>query len=111
MRMRKSRLARSTGKTLRPRWDADERALYFDGVLIKRFRQLAPDQELILRSFQEQRWRRGIHDPLPPNGHAHPKLRLRDAIARLNRHQANQWVRFRGDGTGTRILWEPIEVD
>jgi hypothetical protein len=34
---------------------------------------------------------------------------LHDVINKLNRHQVNQLLRFRGDGSGRGICWEPLE--
>jgi hypothetical protein len=36
------------------------------------------------------------------------KERLHSAIARLNKHQKNELIRFHGDGTGTGIIWELV---
>src|SRR5262245_61781741 len=51
-------------------------------------------------------WRRRWHSP---RGGRSSKLRLRDAIKRLNRHQQHKVIRFRGDGYGKGILWEFVE--
>jgi hypothetical protein len=37
-----------------------------------------------------------------------PKIRLRDAIAKLNRHQVNRLLRFHGDGNGMGLRWESL---
>ena len=36
------------------------------------------------------------------------RRRLHEAIDRLNRNQINRLIRFRGNGNGRGILWEPI---
>jgi hypothetical protein len=91
-----------------PRYDRETRTLWFGGEIIKQFRQPAPDQETILMGFEEEGWRRRIDDPLPGNGRD-PKARLHKAIGNLNRNQRRRLIRFRGDGTGQGILWEPVE--
>ena len=90
-----------------PFYDPEVRELWFRGQLVKRFRQRAGVQELILISFQEHRWKRVIYDPLPPVKHIDPNERLHQAINNLNRGQ--KLLHFVGTGTGTRIGWEPVE--
>jgi hypothetical protein len=58
-------------------------------------------------AFEERRWPPSIRSPLAHNGR-NPKLRLRDLIARLNRHQVNRLIRFHGDSTGMGIWWELV---
>ena len=96
------------GLAHRPAWDAVRRELRLGGLLIKRFRVPALNQQLILAAFEELGWPQGIDDPLPPTADKHPKERLHEAIDRLNRSQQNRLIRFRGDGTGEGILWELI---
>lgn len=49
-----------------------------------------------------------IHDPLCPVGEYHPKHRLRATIRCLNANQECGLLRFRGNGTGEGVLWEPV---
>ena len=73
---------------------------------MKRYLVPAPNQELILSAFQEQDWAEYIDDPLLPRPGQRPKPRLHAAIRCLNRNQLRPLIRFRGDGSGTRIRWE-----
>jgi len=92
----------------RPYYNRDLRELWWGNELVKHFKQRAPDQHLILSAFEEQGWPRRIDDPLSPRSHeANPKRRLNGAIYRLNLNQLNRLIRFRGDGTGEGVLWEP----
>jgi hypothetical protein len=50
-----------------PFYDREESELWARGLLIKDFEKLAPDQDVILSSFEEQGWQRRIDDPLLPN--------------------------------------------
>jgi hypothetical protein len=84
------------------------RELRFGGKVAKRFNAYAERQETILQAFQEQGWVPWIADPLTSSPKQNPKIGLRDAIARLNRHQIRQLVRFHGDGTGRGIRWCPV---
>ena len=67
------------------------------------------NQQAILVAFEEEGWPRSIDDPLPyiPTKRLN-KERLHATIRCLNANQANRLLRFRGDGTGERVLWEPI---
>ena len=89
-----------------PFYDQERRALWVGSRLVKRFKQPAPTQHTILSAFQELGWPARIDDPLPRAAGQDPKLRLGEAIKRLNRHQQQRLIRFRADGTGTGILWE-----
>ena len=62
-----------------PRWDPVTRELWFDGVLVKRFRQKSPNQTLVLAVFQEDGWPPTIDDPIPggADGGAPERLRRR----------------------------------
>jgi hypothetical protein len=88
-----------------PTWNPTLRQLEWQGVLVKRFRLPATNQETILSVLHEEGWPPRIDDPLPQTEGIDPKSRLRDALKRLNRNQVNRLVCFRGDGTGCGILW------
>lgn len=89
-----------------PRWDSLTGELSYDRVLVKRYKLPAENQRLILSCFEEEGWPRGILDPLPLHPSICSKTRLHDTIKNLNRNQINRLIRFRGDGTGRRVLWE-----
>jgi hypothetical protein len=64
---------------------------------------------MILDAFEELGWPRHIDDPLPPHREQDPKRRLHNTIDSLNRGQVNRFlIRFRGNGTGRGVGWEPI---
>jgi hypothetical protein len=84
-----------------------DRELWVGNTLIKKFRHPAPDQILILNSFEEQKWPREIDDPLPPIHGGDAKRRLRQTIYNLNHLLDVQGViRFYGNGTGQGIGWK-----
>jgi hypothetical protein len=91
-----------------PHWDPTRRELRLDGVLVKRFRQPAANQERILSAFQEAGWPPSIEDPLPPDPDQTPERRLNHAIRKLNGCQRNHLIRFEGNGTGGRVVWMRI---
>jgi hypothetical protein len=97
----------SAGREL-PFYQPGRGELWICGLLVKRFRQPAPDQRAILSAFQDQHWHFHIANPLSLNYFREDlKDRLNHAIYRLNRHQVNQLIRLRGDGTGEGVIWEP----
>ena len=81
------------------------------GVVIKRFKWPAINQETLLAVFEEEDWPPRIDDPLPMLPEQNPKRRLHDTIKCLNRHHLQQLIRFRGDGTGEGVRWELIDDD
>jgi len=89
-----------------PLWNHDRRVLCVGDVVVKRFRVPSPNQETILAAFQEEAWPTAIDDPLPCPAGRDSKRRLRSTVQSLNANQKNRLLRFRGDGTGTRVLWE-----
>ncbi len=90
-----------------PVWDKDRRALLLGPLVVKQFKVPAPNQEVILASFEEERWPLRVDDPLPPHAAIDPKRRLHDTINSLNRNQRNSLLHFSGDGSGEGVRWEP----
>jgi hypothetical protein len=91
-----------------PEWDADRRKLLLDGTVVKQFPQPSPNQVLVLVTFQDDGWLHRIDNPLSPRPDQDAQQRLHDTIVRLNRHQQNRLICFRGDGTGEGVCWELI---
>ena len=94
-----------------PSWDPDRRVLRIDGRVVKRYKVPSPNQEAIIAAFEEEGWPTAIDDPLPPHPEQDSKRRLRKTLQSLNANQTQHLLRFRGDGTGERILWERIDSD
>ncbi len=91
--------------SLTPRYEKKDRLFAWGWHVLKCYRQPSVNQELILSAAEELGWGHWFDDPLP-RSKVNPKERLHDAIKNLNRHQSAHLVRFKGDGTGTRIGWE-----
>jgi hypothetical protein len=91
-----------------PRWDGDRHELRWGTKLVKRFKEPALNQELILAAFEEEGWPHHLDDPLPNTCNNDAKQRLHDTIKRLNRHQVNRLILFRGNGSGTGVIWESL---
>ena len=104
------RLGRTTQRVAEvPHWDQAMRILRVGERVVKQYRVPSPNQEAVLTVFQEEGWPPRIDDPLSPVPDGFPKDRLRDTIRYLNKGQKNRLIRFRGDGTGEGVLWEPID--
>lgn len=88
-----------------PCWDSDLQELRCNGLIVKRFKVPAPNQEMILAAFQEEGWPARIDDPLPPHRDQDPKRRLHDTIVSLNRNHKTRFLRFMGDGSGQGVRW------
>ncbi len=91
-----------------PRWDRKLRLLSFNRCVVKQFRLPAGNQEAVLAAFEEEGWPPSIDDPLPFMPNQRPKERLHATIRCLNANHQNRLIRFRGNGTGKAVLWEPI---
>jgi len=91
---------------VRPHWDAMRRELIVGGQVVKRFRRPAPNQEAVISAFEEEGWPPAIFDPLPPDAEQDCKQRLHNTIKALNHSRLARVIRFRGDGTGQRVVWE-----
>ena len=90
-----------------PRWDAAGHELWWGLLLVKRYRWPAPNQEYVLATFQDENWTRQIDDPLPSGDGQDARQRLHETIKSLNRGQTRRLIRFRGDGTGEGVCWQP----
>lgn len=99
----------ASASEVKPRWDMRRRELTIAGLIVKRFRVPARNQETILGVFEEEDWAEHIHDPLPITHEIDAPTRLHDAINRLNRCQIHPLLRFHGDGKGTGVFWELLQ--
>ncbi len=90
-----------------PLWNKDRRILNFRSLIVKHYKVPAPNQEIILATFEEEKWPSRIDDPLPPQAGINPKTRIHDTINSLNRNQKHPLLRFVGDGYGEGVCWEP----
>jgi hypothetical protein len=98
-------------KPMVPTWDSERRALRINGMMVKRFKSTAANQETILTAFEEESWPHRIDDPLSPQPNQDTKRRLADTIKGLNRKQKHALIRFHGDGTGEGVTWELVGRD
>jgi hypothetical protein len=89
--------------------DDGRRELRLGDRVVKVFIREAPNQETILKAFEEQHWVRHILDPLERKRGTNPKRRLHYAIVHLNQNQLGPFIQFHGDGTGQGIWWKVVE--
>ena len=94
-----------------PFWDRQRRVLTVGGRVVKQFRVPSSNQEAVLVAFQREGWPACVADPLPPIASQLAKIRLHDTIKCLNAKQENRLIRFRGNGMGNGVLWEPATVE
>ncbi len=92
----------------KPRWDRLHRKLHFGHVLVKRFRNPAPNQELLLAAFEESGWPEDVADPLPPLDRGSPVPRLQHTLQRLNSTLLRPVIRFALDPSGRRVTWRCV---
>jgi hypothetical protein len=92
-------------EVLVPKWDNALQELRVGQILIKAFKVPAPNQEVILAAFEEERWPPRIDDPLAPVPGLEAKRRLHETITSLNRNQRHPLISFHGDGSGQGVRW------
>lgn len=90
---------------LLPQYNALRRELWFLGVLVKKFKQPAPNQKKPLLCWEDQNWERELFDPLEPTGDIDPKKRFFDTVTALNQNHCHPgWLEFDTDG-GEVCYW------
>jgi hypothetical protein len=87
-----------------PVWDSARRELRLGELVLKRFRQPAKNQEIILAVFQEEGWPPRIDNPISGEHDGNAHERLHNTIKRLN-HQMERAIRFQADGTAEGVMW------
>lgn len=100
--------AQETHHVMRPHWDARQRRLWMNGVIVREFHRPAPNQEAILAAFEGQVWPHCILDPLPPTWGKNVKKHLNETIDNLNASLTVRLIQFRGDGTGRGVCWTEV---
>ncbi len=82
-----------------PRWDKELGKLFVGEQVVLCFqKKRAPDQELVLHSFQELKWAQRIDDPLDTG-------KLHFVLHRLNVKLRGSGLSFHTDGKGKGICW------
>ena len=100
-------ISRSTPEMVKPKWVAATSTLTYEGQVIKRFRQPAPNQKAVLAAFQKANWPSRIPDPLSSKVHRNPK-RFGDTVRQLNEtHITPALMYFEMDGNNQGVIWNP----
>ena len=92
-----------------PIWNAARQELKFLGKLVKKFSGPSRNQICVLNAFQEENWPDRVFDPMKPKEGVDSRRRLNDTVKGLNNKQKSKLIRFRCDGSGEGVTWEPIE--
>ncbi len=87
-----------------PHWDRERSKLLLDGKVIRKVSKQAKHVLQILSTFEDDDWPDRIDDPISGLEESQP-ARLHEAIRSLN--EGLKMIRFRSDGTGKGITWEP----
>jgi hypothetical protein len=88
----------------KPRWDADNRILYYGDKVARAFQRRAESCVKILLSFEEVGWERRADSLFAESDMKDGKHH--DALRSLN--TGLRFIRFGSDGTGEGFIWEPI---
>jgi hypothetical protein len=89
----------------KPRWDEDLRTLFLGMEPEKEFIRPAPEQEAILRGFQEIGWGEVLDDPPPYLPAEATRRRLRNVVRNLNRHLTTGGIHFYTANHDTAVRW------
>lgn len=84
----------------RPSWDRELSVLMYRNKLVRKVRPIAVRVVTLLDVFEEDGWPQRVDNPFPDD------QKMREAIASLNRNLTA--IRFKADGSGEGILWEPL---
>lgn len=96
-------------KRLRPRWDEMKATLFWGDVPIRVFsHHPAKNQRDIIEAFHREDWNHTVPTPFKDNNGSDAK-KLNLAIYHLNHSLLKKAIRFRGDGTGDGVMWEPVD--
>jgi hypothetical protein len=88
-------------ENVQPRWDEQGRELWYGEKRVKRYRNPARNQIDIIEAFHRAAWAKQIDDPFKN------ARKLNQTISDLNAGLAPGTIRFRGDGTGEGVIWDP----
>jgi len=91
-----------------PHWDRRMRTLYLGDRIREALPGAGREPGGGAVGIRGGRMGAGNRRPVAPTAETCPGMRLRDTIRRLNANQSTHLLRFRGDGTGRRILWEMV---
>lgn len=95
-----------TAPAEKPHWNAADHTFTWRGQIVKHFKAAAPFQEAILAAFELAGWPSCILLERVAFKGLDGKNRLQNTVANLT-FTVHPYLRFRLEGNGTRIRWEP----
>jgi hypothetical protein len=88
----------------KPTWDENQRELVWEGQVIRSYpKSPAKNQIDVLEAFQREGWPSAVDSPFEDI------RKLGQTLYDLQKKLVPNTIRFRADGTGERIIWEPVE--
>lgn len=101
--------AKQRGQRLVPRYDAQERELWYGKRRLARFPVYASYTTCLLEAFEAAKWtQKEIDNPLPGFDESVRASRLRGAVRNLNRDV--HAIRFQGSRGGQKLRWLPLQA-
>jgi hypothetical protein len=90
-----------------PYWEPETRRLWVGDCLLHHYKRPAPNQELLLTTFQEENWLlEWTDDPIPPASNVDSRKRLANAVHGLNHCQCPRMLYFSLLNDGTAVAWK-----
>jgi hypothetical protein len=86
-----------------PSYDRENKVLYWQSRVIRRWDREATSQDVLLLAFEEEDWAEAIDDPTPPDHRQDPKQRLRETVRSLNLKLKPGTIRFLTTRDGTAV--------
>jgi hypothetical protein len=91
----------------KPVWDGD-RVLTWRGRIIREFHHPAENQKELIEAFNHTEWERSIPNPFRDKLGKLDEFKLDKTVTDMNKRLLKGTIRFRRDGTGKRVNWEPV---
>src|SRR5262249_47669119 len=92
----------------KPNWVAGDRQLWFRGQMLREYPREAPNQLLLLASFQKKRWARRIENPLPGDVDYPKADQLVQTVKNLNRSLQPPLLGFKVERNREGVRWYEV---
>ena len=94
--------------TNKPNWNKQDKTLYYEGNVVKRFSRIAVNQFLVLDGFEELGWPMELDSPLTGGGNRDPVTMTQDTAKNLNDRRESESIKFSTNGRGTGFSWSAL---
>jgi hypothetical protein len=91
-----------------PKWNPEDRDLFWRGQLIRHFDKAAAAQCELLSAFEAAGWPRFLRNPMSNGQAKDPTARLQATVKNLHRGLPPGTLVFHMDGTGERVGWKAV---